>query len=157
MEHYKEFLKAHTYRTIDYFPGACIIWAGRKNPKGYGVISSKRGNILAHRAAYTLFHGSVPKGLWILHRCNNSSCVNVDHLYAGTAKDNAIDRAMAGRTIQRYFDNEDIIAMREARKCGVAVKEIASIFGVESQVVYTITLGQNYKEVGGPIKGRDYS
>ena len=51
----------------------------------------------AHRFAHEIFHGPVPEGRIICHRCHNSLCVNPDHLYAGTHQDNTNDMMRAGR------------------------------------------------------------
>lgn len=50
----------------------------------------------AHRVYYRAAYGEIPKGLWVLHKCNNPSCTNPEHLYAGTPKQNIEDRARAG-------------------------------------------------------------
>jgi hypothetical protein len=44
--------------------------------------------------------GAIPKGLWVLHHCDNNRCVNLDHLYLGTPKDNLQDAIIRGRAPQ---------------------------------------------------------
>ena len=51
----------------------------------------------AHRLSWTMARGPIPAGKWVLHRCDNPPCVNPDHLYIGTAADNAHDRESHGR------------------------------------------------------------
>ncbi|MCX6644531.1 MAG: HNH endonuclease signature motif containing protein, partial [Candidatus Bathyarchaeota archaeon] len=48
------------------------------------------------RFAYKSFIGEIPNGLFILHKCDNPKCVNPEHLYAGTQKDNMQDRLKSG-------------------------------------------------------------
>ena len=74
----------------------CIEWAGAKR-NGYGVRSINGRVVGAHRAAWQEVHGSIPVGLFVLHICDNRGCVNVDHLFLGTSKDNLIDAQRKGR------------------------------------------------------------
>lgn len=75
----------------------CHIWVAGVNQDGYGSIRCDGIRKRAHRVAWERVHGEVPDGLWVLHRCDNPSCVNPSHLFLGTAKDNAVDMARKGR------------------------------------------------------------
>lgn len=76
----------------------CWLWLGTKNRKGYGMWRgiAKRQD-LAHRTAFILSNGGIPDGMHICHRCDVPACCNPVHLFAGTARDNAIDRDAKGR------------------------------------------------------------
>lgn len=73
--------------------GDCWIWTAGKLPSGYG----RYLNHFAHRVAYEITHGPIPDGLHVCHKCDNPSCCNPAHLFAGTAKDNMQDRERKGR------------------------------------------------------------
>jgi HNH endonuclease len=75
----------------------CRIWIGSKTTEGYGRLVKKGKRYLASRLAYERFKGPVPEGLEACHSCDNPSCVEPDHLFAGTTKDNALDRQAKGR------------------------------------------------------------
>jgi hypothetical protein len=64
----------------------CWIWKAFRNPKGYGMIRTKRPRrmILAHRFVYEQFYGPIPEGSIIHHNCKNPSCVNPTHLELDT-------------------------------------------------------------------------
>lgn len=55
---------------------------------GYGVFSVRGTIFRAHRFAYLIFNGQIPKNLIIDHLCRNRKCVNPDHLEAVTNKIN---------------------------------------------------------------------
>lgn len=76
----------------------CWIWtAGWFNTTGYGAVSIGSKTIGAHRAAYEVYVGAIPKGMCVLHRCDQRLCVNPKHLWIGTHADNAADRQRKGR------------------------------------------------------------
>lgn len=63
----------------------------------YGVVRVNGKRIKAHRVSYEHFKGAIPEGLFICHKCDNPSCVNPEHLYAGTQKENIKDMFDRGR------------------------------------------------------------
>lgn len=77
----------------------CWEWTGARLPRGYGFAwdNAVGANRLAHRLAWELTNGPIPDDLWVLHRCDNPPCVRPDHLFLGTAADNAHDMMAKGR------------------------------------------------------------
>lgn len=77
----------------------CWMWVGATvHPMPYGRIQSAGRYLLAHRVSYEINVGPIPKGLCVLHRCDNPRCVRPDHLFLGTRSDNAADRHAKGRS-----------------------------------------------------------
>ena len=72
----------------------CIITNAYKDRDGYGRIRGEG----AHRLAYINYYGPIPKGMVVLHTCDNPSCVNPQHLKLGTHKDNMEDMVAKGRS-----------------------------------------------------------
>ena len=79
----------------------CIEWTGKRWPAGYGYLYVEGKITYAHRDAWITKHGPIPKGLQILHTCDNPPCVNLEHLFVGTQSDNMKDKVDKGRCPQR--------------------------------------------------------
>lgn len=76
----------------------CWEWTGALSRKtGYGKITYNQKTISTHRASYLVFKGEISKGKHICHSCDNKKCVNPEHLWAGTAKENMQDMIKKGR------------------------------------------------------------
>lgn len=105
--------------------GECIKWIGPISSKGYGVFWLSGKNRLAHRVSYQITNKiEITSKIMVCHKCDNRWCVNPNHLFLGSAKDNNIDAINKGRmklknqsnplAIKRMQDNP----MIGAYKCG---------------------------------------
>lgn len=85
----------------------CWLWIGATKGKsqlkqyGHLIIGSRtdgtRKTTSAHRYSYEVFNGAIPEGMCVCHKCDTPSCVNPNHLFLGTKKDNAHDRELKNR------------------------------------------------------------
>lgn len=75
----------------------CWIWTSTIGTDGYGKFIFQRKRYRAHRASYQTFIGALTPGLYVCHKCDNPSCINPDHLFQGTNRENQIDCNKKGR------------------------------------------------------------
>lgn len=79
----------------------CWIWIGEIG-FGYGRIKytykCKIIRFQAHRFSYLMHFGEIPEDMKVCHKCDNPTCVNPDHLFIGTTKDNVTDRVNKNRS-----------------------------------------------------------
>lgn len=85
---------------VERIPGVdCWVWAGATKPTGYGNFYLNGKTVGAHVASYVLHIGCPAEGLIVCHKCDNPSCVNPEHLFIGTQKDNLDDMDFKGRRV----------------------------------------------------------
>lgn len=85
----------------------CWEWVKQLNVGGYGKIdlndaNGKRVTRQGHRISYVLFYGEIPEKMQVLHKCDNRRCVNPNHLFIGTQKDNIHDMLSKGRHVSGW-------------------------------------------------------
>lgn len=111
-------------------------WEWIKGYSGmYGKVRIKYKTMLAHRASYIAFKGQIPEKMLVCHKCDNPKCVNPEHLFLGTQKDNINDAIKKGRVNYKGINNrfcklsenqiEEIIKLKEE---GFTYQRLSKIF-----------------------------
>lgn len=72
----------------------CREYWGPHDKDGYGL---RNGYKKVHVWVWEQINGPVPKGMFIMHRCDNPPCFRYDHLLLGTPGDNTADMIAKGR------------------------------------------------------------
>ena len=130
----------------------CWEWKGSRGRRGYGQVRVGGKSRKAHRLAYEVWNGPIPKGLYVCHSCNNPPCINPAHLRTGTHADNMTDRSLAGHYGGKYsgaskLDADKVRQIRKMREAGATYPQIASKFGVKRGAVGDIIRGKTWAHV----------
>ena len=76
----------------------CWLWTASKVTSGYGKFRYNGKQVMAHRASYMMHNNcEIPKDIMVCHKCDVPACVNPDHLFLGTNRDNRLDSINKGR------------------------------------------------------------
>jgi hypothetical protein len=131
----------------------CWIWIGATTQSSafrYGAFILPGETKYAHRAAWLLYRGSIPKGLCCLHKCDFPTCVNPEHLFLGTQKENSEDMVAKNRVQrgERHYravlkESDVLEILKDTRSAAT----IANRFGVHAMTVGKIKRKVNWKHV----------
>lgn len=134
----------------------CWLWTGRKIHHGYGQIGYYKKNLLAHRVAWMIIHQNhIPAGKYICHSCDNTSCVNPEHLFIGTQFENIQDRQKKERQARgekngsSKLTKKEIIEIRKKREVGIKLETLASEFKVHNGTISRIANFKTWKSLEG--------
>ncbi len=143
----------------------CWEWMGAYNYFGYGRIWVKEGRIRAHRLSWELHFGAIPPGLVVCHKCDNPKCVNPDHLFLGTQKENLMDAFNKGRRSAigppshsmkgdthplAKLTTADVVAIKVALKSGISASQLAHRFNVAYNTIDHIKHGYRWSHIQLP-------
>lgn len=132
----------------------CWLWTGGVFTQKYGRIKVNRIDFKAHRFSFLIHFGDIPKGMFVCHKCDIHECVNPNHLFLGTARENTQDMLKKGRhsftgsrNIKSKLSEVDIPNIRNMLSSGLLQKEIAKKFNVCQVTISEIKLGHTWKHV----------
>lgn len=136
-------------------PAACWPWTYTKSARGYGVLYIGKKQKGAHRIAYQLTNGAIPRGLFVCHSCDNPICCNPAHLWLGTSSENIVDAANKDRMRHgescsfAKLNNAKVLEIARQLQDGVSVSVIAIEFGVSRRTISDIAIGRSWRRVTG--------
>ena len=115
----------------------CWEYQGCNDGHGYRKIYHQK----VHRLSYQHFIGEIPKGLKILHKCDNRACFNPEHLFIGNEADNSRDAAIKGRLSKKITPDQIPLILKDDRVHQVIAKD----YGVSRGLISNIKRGVKWK------------
>ncbi len=159
MTFYTQPIEPRFWQNVRKIDGGGWEWTGHRDEKGYGRMSMNGRFCRVHRISLHLHSGfNIFDDLCVLHRCDNPWCVNPDHLFCGTNKDNSDDRDQKGRNVvmrgssngRAKIDEATALAIKRALATGTEQqKQIAKRFQTTEWIVRAIKKGICWGHVNG--------
>jgi len=134
----------------------CLEWIGRNIKHfGYGAVGFKGKQLRTHRASWLIYRGEIPKGKLVCHKCDNPKCINVDHLFLGSYKENMEDMLKKRRGVfvngERQglckLNEKQVVEIRNKRASGILYKELAKEYGVAQNCIFSIVHRKTWKHI----------
>lgn len=135
--------------------GGCREWTGPRFAHGYGKFGGGSGlSNYAHRASWEIHNGPIPRGMFVLHKCDNRVCVNPEHLFLGTQMDNMADMRRKGRAAcvgpagerarSAKLTERQVRDIRSDYRSGSV---IAAEYGVQRSAINKVRRGDTWRHV----------
>ena len=133
----------------------CWLWLGSVNEWGYGTIRIDGKTLLAHRVSWMENRGPIPEENIVCHSCDIPSCLNPDHLWLGTDKENSDDMYRKGRNRQPRGEAHRSAVLTEDQakqiikrlKAGEKGYKIARSIGCTINIVQLIKDNRSWKHL----------
>jgi hypothetical protein len=127
--------------------GPCWVWVGAKQAGRYGSLQRDGKILAAHRVSWFIHFGKWPDKN-VLHKCDNTICVNPSHLFLGTHADNMKDMVLKGRHNRSKLTKEQVLEMRSLHATGnYLLADLATRYAMSESGVHLIVTGKNWKHV----------
>lgn len=133
----------------------CVEFMGCRDACGYGRINKDGKLVRIHRETWIKERGEIPEGMCVCHKCDNPPCINIEHLFLGTHKENMVDKKSKGRNANTNGEknpssklkSEDIPEIRSRIMSGETCYGIAKDYGVTGEAILSIKHERTWNSV----------
>lgn len=135
---------------------SCWPFMGKRDKDGYGRMQVNGKSTPAARVMWMHTNGPIAEGMFVCHKCDNPSCINPDHLFIGTPRENNMDKVRKNRQSRIKGENHGRSKLTDQQASAIKAligqvprRELAETFGVSRQTIGHIARGENWTHING--------
>lgn len=142
---------------VDIQQDGCWVFTGCWDGSGYGQIQINGERTRTHVLSYRLHKGEIPAGKYVCHTCDNRACINPEHLFLGSAADNAKDMWQKGRGVlqdtrgeangQATLTEDEVREIRSCTAAGLSLSEVGVMFGKDTSTIWKIHHRKTWRHI----------
>jgi hypothetical protein len=149
-KNYDHFIREKIKQNITLNERGCWVWNKGKSNSGYSKMTFKNRTMCGSRVSFMVFKGKISKNKVVCHTCDNPPCVNPDHLFLGTIRDNRTDCVVKNRHAKgskigiSKLKEKDIPIIKKMYYNNLSQREIALLFNTSQTTISRVLLKQTW-------------
>ena len=143
-------MEARFLTKVNKIDGGCWEWTGTQSGR-YGMFWFNGKNIGSHRISYELWNGEIPTEMIVRHKCDNTRCVNPQHLELGTTQENVNDKIIRNRqkTGEQMSNSKltDKAVLEIRANTNLTQIQMAELYGVSKSLIQKVLYKKWWKHI----------